>query len=165
MVHSGGQDSAQDQSQDTASFLEPSAISPYRDNMASSYPSHYSALADRTRTGVSVDTKPFLWNNYPDHKYPSPGICSPTSAAPDTVCAPVTPHQVRARQPEGEIFLTLSLFSPPQAASWNAYQHPAHPYSLAETRHVTAADTFHPDYTRLSQYPPESLYTHPPHGE
>ena len=97
MVHSGGQDSAQDQSQDTASFLEPSAISPYRDNMASSYPSHYSALADRTRTGVSVDTKPFLWNNYPDHKYPSPGICSPTSAAPDTVCAPVTPHQVRLR--------------------------------------------------------------------
>ena len=49
MVHSGGQDSAQDQSQDTTSFLEPSAISPYRDNMASSYPSHYSALADRTR--------------------------------------------------------------------------------------------------------------------
>ena len=95
MVHSGGQDSAQDPSQDTASFLEPSAISPYRENMASSYPSHYSALADRTRTGVSVDTKPFLWNNYPDHKYPSPGICSPTSAAPDTVCAPVTPHQVR----------------------------------------------------------------------
>ena len=49
MVHSGGQDSAQDPSQDTASFLEPSAISPYRDNMASAYPSHYSALADRTR--------------------------------------------------------------------------------------------------------------------
>lgn len=48
MVHSGGQDSAQDQSQDTSSFLEPSAISPYRDNMTS-YPSHYSALADRTR--------------------------------------------------------------------------------------------------------------------
>lgn len=143
MVHSGGQDSAGDQSQDTTSFLEPSAISPYRDNMASAYPSHYTALADRTRSGVSVDTKPFLWNNYPDHKYPSPGICSPTSAAPDTVCAPVTPHQ---------------------AASWNAYQHPAHPYSLADTRHVTAADTFHPDYTRLSQYPPESLYTHPPHG-
>ena len=49
MVHSGGQDStAQDQSQDTNSFLEPSPISPYRDNMAS-YSSHYSALADRTR--------------------------------------------------------------------------------------------------------------------
>ena len=89
------------------------------------------------RSGVSVDTKPFLWNNYPDHKYPSP-----TSVA-DTVCAPVTPHQ----------------------ASWNAYQHPAHPYSLTDTRHVSSGDTFHPDYTRLSQYPPESLYTHPPHGE
>jgi len=136
MVHSGGQDSAQDQSQDTSSFLEPSAISPYRPDNMTSYPAHYSALADRTRSGVSVDTKPFLWNNYPEHKYPSP-----TSVAADTVCAPVTPHQ----------------------ASWNAYQHPAHPYSLADTRHV-AGDTFHPDYSRLSQYPPESLYTHPPHG-
>ena len=85
-----------------------------------------------------MDPKPFLWNNYPEHKYPSP-----TSVAADTVCAPVTPHQ----------------------ASWNAYQHPGHPYSLADSRHVTAADTFHPDYTRLSQYPPESLYTHPPHGQ
>ena len=92
------------------------------------------------RSGVSVDTKPFLWNNY-DHKYPSPGICSPTSVAGE-VCAPA-PHQ----------------------ASWNAYaQHP-HPYSLADTRHVTGGETFHPDYSRLSQYPPEGLYTHPPHGE
>ena len=55
------------------------------------------------RSGVSVDTKPFLWNNYgPDHKYPAsspagsgvPGICSPTSGAADSVCSPVTPHQV-----------------------------------------------------------------------
>ena len=53
-----------------------------------------------------MDTKPFLWNNYPDHKYPSPGICSPTSAAPDTVCAPVTPHQVRDR--EGNISNSLT---------------------------------------------------------
>ena len=61
-----------------------------------------------------------------------------------------------------------------QAASWNAaYGHSAHPYSsLADTRHVagvagvgSVADTFHPaDYSRLSQYPPEGLYTHPPHG-
>ena len=50
-----------------------------------------------------MDTKPFLWNNYgPDHKYPAsspagsgvPGICSPTSGAADSVCSPVTPHQV-----------------------------------------------------------------------
>ena len=112
-----------------------------------------------------MDTKPFLWNNYPDHKYPSPGICSPTSAAPDTVCAPVTPHQVRLGGREENISSSLTPLLSTQAASWNAYQHPAHPYSLADTRHVTAADTFHPDYTRLSQYPPESLYTHPPHGQ
>jgi len=119
-------------------FLE-SAISPYREGMTTYPPSHYSSLAERSRSGVSVDTKPFLWNNY-DHKYPSPGICSPTSVAGE-VCAPA-PHQ----------------------ASWNAYaQHP-HPYSLADTRHVTGGEGFHPDYSRLSQYPPEGLYTHPPHG-
>jgi len=137
------------------SFLDSSSISPYREAGASSgsgsmttYPSsHYSSLADRSSVSgsVSVDTKPFLWNNYPEHKYPTTGICSPTSVAAD-VCAPVTPHQ---------------------AASWNAYagHTAAHPYSLADTRHVGGADTFHPaDYSRLSQYPPEGLYTHPPHG-
>ena len=61
------------------------------------------------RSGVSVDTKPFLWNsNYPEHKYssgiasagapgPASGICSPTSLA-DPVCSPVTPHQVETRK-------------------------------------------------------------------
>ena len=58
----------------------------------------------------SVDTKPFLWNNYPEHKYssgltgagagaPGSGLCSPTSLA-DPVCSPVTPHQVRLRHME-----------------------------------------------------------------
>ena len=79
----------------------------------------------------------------------------------------------------------LSIF---QAASWNAYAgHTAHPYSslAADTRHAAGemmiknkiyflswllfsgagAEGFHPaDYSRLSQYPPEGLYTHPPHG-
>jgi len=160
----------------TGTNFSESLISPYREGMTAYPPTHYSSLAERSRqadltslsfpdnlqgahsghtqhaenlskgvrdvlarSGVSVDTKPFLWNNY-DHKYPSPGICSPTSVAGE-VCAPA-PHQ----------------------ASWNAYaQHP-HPYSLADTRHVTGGETFHPDYSRLSQYPPEGLYTHPPHG-
>ena len=57
-----------------------------------------------------MDTKPFLWNNYPEHKYssgltgagagaPGSGLCSPTSLA-DPVCSPVTPHQVRLRHME-----------------------------------------------------------------
>jgi len=170
---------ASDRSLDQPGLLDSSALSlspVYRDSSGSSaaasssvsslsvsaamssYPaSHYSSLAT-DRSGVSVDTKPFLWNssNYPEHKYgssPGSGICSPTSSvsvAPDSVCAPVTPHQ---------------------AASWNAYAghaatHPAYS-SLSDTRHVaaTAGDTFHPaDYSRLSQYPPEGLYTHHPHG-
>lgn len=97
----------------------------------------YPSLAERAaRAGgvSSVDTKPFLWNNYDKYH-------SPSSTVGGDVCTP-TPHQ----------------------PSWNYAHHPQ-AYSLTEGRApVPGAEGFHADYSRLSQYPPEGLYTHPPHG-
>ncbi|XP_023348713.1 homeobox protein Hox-B9a isoform X2 [Eurytemora carolleeae] len=128
------QDSENQQENSTSNFLENS----YREGMTGSYPptAPYPSLAERAaRAGgvPSVDTKPFLWNNY--EKYHSPG------GGGGEVCAP-TPHQ----------------------PAWNYAHHPQ-AYSLTDTRaHVPGAESFHADYSRLSQYPPEGLYTHPPHG-
>lgn len=122
-------------SEQTPGLLDTSlSLSPvYRDSSGgsatapamSSYPaSHYSSLAtDRT----PVDTKPFLWNssNYPEHKYgSSPGICSPTSVAPDSVCAPVTPHQVTITNPPSLLVTTSYLYSrqPPGTQPMQAMQ-------------------------------------------
>ena len=119
-----------------------------------------------------VDTKPFLWNNY-EHKAPDTNIAGKerevllASLSAMSLLAP----QVGYPSPTSGVEAGVCGAGPGQAG-WGgvgpAYQHPPHPYSLAaDTRHVPAGETaaFHADYSRLSQYPPEGLYTHPPHGE
>lgn len=139
------QDSDSQENPTANNFLENS----YREGMTGSYPptTPYPSLTERAvRAGAgvtaaaaaaTVDTKPFLWNQYAEKYH------TPSSAGGGTdVCAP-TPHQPSA---------------------WN-YAHHHQAYSLADSRaHVPGAEGFHADYSRLSQYPPEGLYTHPPHG-